>query len=211
MAANPSKRIIIEVLTEMAQEVFDRLATGEEDAVIATELGVYPAQLKKFYSLSAEHREPYRAALESAQQMQAQARAKKKVSGLRAVRTQREMVEMFAAEILDLLRDGSLVREVARGYEVDSAVIVRYFRGDDARKVEYEEALEEGGHALAEKSVEVTMGVALDMTDAKVMDTRSNRLAWLAAKRNVAYDNRQQIKHSGTLVSSVSIDIGTGD
>lgn len=211
MAANPNKRKMIEVLKEKAQDIFKRIKAGDDEAAIASDLGVYPAQLKKFFTLSEEFREPYRKALEEAQEMRNAEARNKKVKKVKGVATAAEKLAMFEAEILDRLREGALIREVARGYEIDAADVSRYFRGNPDRSAAYDEALKEGGHALAEQSVEVTNGIALDLVDAKVMETRSNRLAWLAAKRNDQYDNRQQIKHSGTLVASVSIDIGTGD
>jgi hypothetical protein len=208
MAANPHKRKMMQVLTEKAKELFALLASGKTEAEVAESVGVFPAQMRKFYASHEDFRDPYRSALQAAQDLRdAQA---KKVAKVKGAPTQTQKIAMFEQEILNHLREGCLIRGVAKMYEVDYAAIVKYFRADE-RRAEYEAALKEGGHALAEKSVEVTFYRVLDLTDAKVMDTRSNRLAWLAAKRNEQYDNRQSIKHSGTLVSSVSIDISTGD
>ena len=211
MPSAPHAQNIREVLTDSAESVFKRLAAGDDEAVIATDLGVYPAQMRKFYAAAPEYRELYRDALDASQQLQALARQKKKATQPKGGQTQLEKIAQFAEDILDMLREGALIREIARGYEVQYSTIGKYFNVDETRKAAYAEALTEGGHALAEKSVEVTMAVALDGTDAKVMDTRSARLAWLAAKRNAVYDNQQKIQHSGTMVSSVSIDISTGD
>jgi predicted transcriptional regulator len=213
MASNPHQNQLTELLTTKADELMEKIAAGHDIQDMAAELGVYPAQLKKFFASSPAHRDKFREALETAKELrEAVVRtSKKKAASVGKPKTQAEIVAMFADEILARIAEGELTRKIARGLEVDQSTVSRYFNSSDELKQKYREAIEEGGHALAEMSVEVTEGVALDAVDASVMQTRSNRLAWLAAKRNEIYDQRQQIKHSGTLVSSVSIDIGAGD
>ena len=209
MAANPNARKLKEVLTGLADSLLDRIAAAEPIADIAKDVGIYPAQIQRFFLSIPDLRERYRAALESAQALEAEVniKATAKVKKAKGYKTQMEIAAMFEQEILDRLENGELVREVAAGYQIDHAVISRYFRSTEPLKAKYTQALEDGGHSLAERSVQAANGIALDLTEAKMAELRSNRLAWLASKRNSMYDQRQQIKLDGNMVHSVSIDI----
>lgn len=209
MAGKPNGRELRKLLTEQADSLLERIAAAEDIQELCKQLGIYPAQLHKFFSVVPEFRERYRTALETANQLRVEVRqrAGRKVAKVKGFKTQREIVAMFEEEILDRLRAGALVREVASGYEVDYSEISKHFNSSEELKLAYVAALEEGGHALAEQSVEVTQAVALDLVDAKVMETRARQLSWLAAKRNKQYDQRQQVDLQGKLTHSVSIDI----
>ena len=209
MAANPNARKLKEVLTGLADTLLDRIAAAEPIADIAKDVGIYPAQIQRFFLSIPDLRERYRAALESAQALEVEVniKATAKVKKAKGYKTQMEIAAMFEQEILDRLENGELVREVAAGYQIDHAVISRYFRSTEPLKAKYTQALEDGGHSLAERSVQAANGIALDLTEAKMAELRSNRLAWLASKRNSMYDQRQQIKLDGNMVHSVSIDI----
>lgn len=209
MAGSPKGRALRELLKEHADKLLQRIAAGDDIHELCKQLGIFPAQLHKFFANVPEYRERYRTALETAKELQAEVRQKsgRKVAKVKGFKTQREIVAMFQEEILDRLREGQLVREIAAGYEVDYSEISKHFHSSEELTAIYNSALEEGGHALAEQSVQVTQGVALDLVDAKVMETRSNRLAWLAAKRNKQYDQRQQVDLKGQMTHSVSIDI----
>lgn len=209
MAGGSAKKKLRELLVSKADEVLEQIAAGNDIQEMCKQLGIFPAQLHKFFSAIPEYRERYRAALESAKALEAEVRIKsgRKVARVKGFKSQREIVAIFADEILDRIREGALIREIAAGYEVDYSEISKHFRSTEELSAAYSAALEEGGHALAEAAVAVTQGVALDLVDAKVMDTRSNRLAWLAAKRNKQYDQRQQLDVKGHMTTSVSIDI----
>ncbi len=209
MAGGPKGKALRDLLTQQADSILERIAAGEDVHEMCKQLGIFPAQLAKFYTVVPEFRDRYRTALETAKSLHAEVRnkASRKVARVKGFKTQREIVAMFQEEILDRIREGALIREIAAGYEVDYSEISKHFHSTEELTAAYTKALEEGGHALAEKAVAVTEGVALDLVDAKVMETRSNRYAWLAAKRNKQYDQRQQVDLKGQMTHSVSIDI----
>lgn len=209
MAGNPKGKALRDLLTQQADSLLEQIATGADVPELCKQLGIFPSQLHKFFSTMPQYRERYREALQTAKEMLAETRKKagRKVAKVKGFKSQREIVAMFQEEILDRIREGALIREIATGYEVDYSEISKHFRSTEELSAIYTAALEEGGHALAEKAVAVTDGVALDLVDAKVMETRSSRYAWLAAKRNKQYDQRQQVDLKGSLTTSVSIDI----
>lgn len=203
MAGNPNARKLRELLTEKADWLLKKIATGQPMAELAKELGVYPAQIDKFMVVMDEYRERYRAALQSAKDMNEKTQAKvKKTKGMK---TQAEICELFEAEILDALADGKLIREVAAGLQISYPVISRYFNANEGRKTRYDAALTEGSHSMAEQSVAVTDGIAFNLVEAKMVELRASRLAWLASKRNPQYDQRIAIK--GEMAHAISIDI----
>ncbi|MES2941875.1 MAG: hypothetical protein V4772_03280 [Pseudomonadota bacterium] len=205
MNENTDPKKLKDVLTEKADGILQRIRSAETLHDIARDVGVYPAQIDKFLRTLEAYREPYREALQTAAALNAKTLAK--VKKARGHRTHLEIVGIFEQEILDRLVEGELVREVAEGYQVGYAAVGRYFRSSEELTARYQAAMMEGGHALAEKSVQAAQSVVFDATEARMADLKSRRLAWLAAKRNPQYDQRQQLEVKGHLTHSVTLDI----
>lgn len=208
MASKPNRKLIVEVLTERAEEILCRIAAGDELEDLGREYGIWPFHVRKFYAGSLEFRELYREALESYELMRADARGSRGGDQMHLEETQEEVVARNEQAILDMLTEGLLVLEIAQRLEVQRAAITKYFRADDERRARYEAAMnDDGADAMAERSVLAGTKPALDLVDAKMAELRSNRLAWLAGQRNAKYSPRQNIDLNGSLTHNVSIDI----
>lgn len=208
MASKPTRKLIVEVLTDRAEEILCRIAAGDELDDLGREYGIWPFHIRKFYAGSPEFRELYREALDSYEKMRAEARGGRGGDQTRLPETHEDIVARNEDAILGMLTDGYLVLEVAQYLEVQRAAITRYFRATEERKARYEAALnEEGADAMAERAVMAGNKPALDLVDAKMAELRSTRLAWLAGQRNAKYSPRQNIDLKGSMTHNVSIDI----
>lgn len=205
MAAKPKQKLIAQVLTERAEEILLRISAGDDLEDLGREYGIWPLHIRKFYSGMPEFREDYREAMEYGELLRTEARGSgRKVHD----ESQAEIVARNQEAILDMLNDGFMVLEVAQFLEVHRTGITRHFRANDELKARYEAALnDEGADAMAERAVLAATKPAFDLTDAKMSELKSTRLAWLAGQRNPKYSPRQNIDLKGQVAHSIVIDI----
>lgn len=205
MASKPNSRRIAEILTDRADEVLAAIATGKDLDEIGRPLGIYPFHITKFYANSVEHRQRFVEAMGIWKKM------REEVKGAKKRRKPDETAALIARNadaILNMVSDGVLLGEVGDLLEVSRSSISEWFgRQDDEMKARYEAAKTEGGHALAEKSVAVTMQPIFDLTSAKTAELQARQLAWLASKRNAEYGDKQQLDLNHKVAGSVSISI----
>lgn len=205
MASNPKAKQIAQVLTEKAADILAALRRGEELDDIGRPMGIYPFHIKKFYANSPDLREAFREALDSGVKMRMASKPKGKK---RANGEAQAVISRNLDQIIQMLKDGFLLGEVAELFELSRSTISEYMHGQgDELAARYEAALNEGGHALAEKSVAVTLRPIFDLTDAKTAELQARQLAWLASKRNSLYSDKQQIDLNHKVQGSVSISI----
>lgn len=206
MASNPKAKQIAQVLTDKAAEVFASLRRGEKLDDIGRPMGIYPFHITKFYANSPELRDAFRDALATGEKMREPAKAKdkkKRANGERAA-----LIARNVDQIIEMIQGGALVSEVAELFEISRSGISEYMRSNgDELAARYEAALNEGGHALAEKSVAVTLRPIFDLTDAKTAELQARQLSWLASKRNSLYSDKQQIDLNHKVQGTVSISI----
>lgn len=206
MASNPKSKQIAQVLTEKTADILAALRRGETLDDIGRPLGIFPFHIKKFYANVPETREVFREALEVGEKMRATAKPKDKKK--RANGEAAALITRNLDQIIQMLKDGFLLGEIAELFELSRSSISEYMHSNgDELAARYEAALNEGGHALAEKSVAVTLRPIFDLTDAKTAELQARQLAWLASKRNSVYSDKQQIDLNHKVQGQVSIQI----
>lgn len=207
MASKPNAKRIAEILTDKADEVLSAIATGKDLDQIGREWGIYPFHIKKFYANSVDHRDRFRESMVSWQRMRVEAKTakgkKKRGNGEAS-----ELIARNVDSILQLVSDGVMLGEIGELFELSRSTISEWFNSqDDDMKARYEAAKTEGGHALAEKSVQVTLRPIFDLTDAKTAELQARQLAWLAGKRNPVYGDKQQVDVNHKVQGAVTITI----
>lgn len=216
MAGQSKSRKLREMLAEKANWLLEEIGAGKTIYELATELAehqVWPAQIDKFLRLTPEFRDRYRLALVNQAALNVITKAAGKKTGRprkgEKPKSNAEIVAEHEDVILMALFDGETVLHIADQLMVRRADIAKHFKATEERTALYEDAMREGGHAMAEMAVAVAEEPALDLVDAKRNELRVNSKQWLAAKRNSKYDNKQQVDLKGQLTTSVSIDIAT--
>lgn len=207
MTAISNSKRIASILTENAEKVLAKIRTGQDLDEIGREWGIFPFHIKKFYGNHEAYREQFLDAMATWQAMRQEARTgkKKRANGATA-----DIIKRNADLILQHIADGMLLGQIASLLEVSRSSISEWFKAqDDDMKARYEAAKKEGGHALAERSVIVTMQPVIDLTHAKQVEMQARQLSWIAAKRNDEYADKQKVEgdHKHTLGGGVSISI----
>lgn len=215
MASQPKGRKLQELLSEMADEILGAIGSGKTLHEVSKQFGVWPDQIDKFFCANPELRESYRLALvkQKALNVIVDAKSGKKPGRPKKgakEKTNAELVAEHEEAILMELCDGMTVTEIAAHLMVRRADVWKHFQATDELRARFEAAKVEASHAHAERALLIPQqGVALDMTDAKVMEMQVDTSKWYAGKLNPTYDAKQQVDLKGNLTHSVSIDIKT--
>lgn len=208
MASKPKAKLIAEVLASRADEIIGRVGAGDDLADLARNYGIWPYHVRKFFSGMPEYVERFRDAVEAGEKLRAKSKRGRGGDQREASPTHAEIIKRHEDDILEMIRGGMLVLEVAQLLEVQRAAITRHFSSTEDLKARYQEALnDEGADAMAERAVMATVRPAFNLVEAKMAELQATRLSWLAGQRNPRYSPKQDLNLNGALTHNVTIDI----